>query len=102
MIGKGYLSLLFTVTTIVVLSNFIANAQTVPSITSNTSDTANLTGTAMNATANATGTTMTQPESVVSTPANATANATGTASNQTGNPILDALKKAFSGLTGNK
>jgi hypothetical protein len=45
---------------------------------------------------------MTQPESVVSTPANATANATGTASNQTGNPILDALKKAFSGLTGNK
>jgi hypothetical protein len=55
---------------------------------------------AANATANATGTTMTQPESVVSPAANATANATGTASNQTGNPILDALKKAFSGLTG--
>jgi hypothetical protein len=48
---------------------------------------------------------MTQPESVVSPGANATANATnatGTTSNQTGNPILDALKKAFSGLTGNK
>jgi hypothetical protein len=60
---------------------------------------------AANATANATnatGTTMTQPESVVSPAANATANATAAASNQTGNPILDALKKAFSGLTGNK
>jgi hypothetical protein len=59
----------------------------------------------VNASANATnvtGTTMTQPESVVSPAANASANATATASNQTGNPILDALKKAFSGLTGNK
>ena len=45
MIGKGYLSILFTVTTIVLLSNFIASAQTVPSTTSNTSDTANATGT---------------------------------------------------------
>jgi hypothetical protein len=51
---------------------------------------------------NATGTTMTQPQSVVSPATNASTNATGTASNQTGNPILDALKKAFSGLTGNK
>src|SRR4030095_279072 len=77
MIGKGYLSLLFTVTTIVVLSNFFASAQTVPSATSNTSGIANATGTAMNATANATGTEiMTQPESVVSTSANTTANAT--------------------------
>ena len=45
MIGKGYLSILFTVTTIVLLSNYIASAQTVPSTTSNTSDTANATGT---------------------------------------------------------
>src|SRR5881296_4721724 len=45
MIGKGYLSILFTVTTIVVLSIFTASAQTVPSTTSNTSDTANATGT---------------------------------------------------------
>jgi hypothetical protein len=55
-----------------------------------------------NETANATGTTMTQPETVVSAPANETANATGTASNQTGNPVLDALKNIFGGITGNK
>jgi hypothetical protein len=60
----------------------------------------------VNATANATNATATtQPPSVVSSSVNATANATNataTTSNQTGNPILDALKKAFSGLTGNK
>ena len=77
------------------------------------SNATNATGTTMtqpetvvsNATANATnatGTTMTQPETVVSTPANETANATGKTSNQTGNPVLDALKNIFGGLTGNK
>jgi hypothetical protein len=48
---------------------------------------------------------MTQPESVVSTASNATTNATnatGTKGNQTGNPILDALKSIFGGITGNK
>ncbi|HEY7228206.1 MAG TPA: CHRD domain-containing protein [Nitrososphaeraceae archaeon] len=68
----------------------------------------NLINAASNATTNATnatGTTMTQPESVVSTASNATTNATnatGTKGNQTGNPILDALKSIFGGITGNK
>jgi hypothetical protein len=43
---------------------------------------------------------MTQPESVVSTPSNATTNATGTNGNESGNPILDALKSIFGGITG--
>ena len=51
---------------------------------------------------NATGTTMTQPESVVSPSSNVTTttNATGTKGNETGNPILDALKSIFGGITG--
>ena len=65
----------------------------------------NLINAASNATTNATnatGTTMTQPESVVSPPSNVTTttNATGTKGNETGNPILDALKSIFGGITG--
>jgi len=51
MIGKGYLSILFMMTTIVVLSNFIANAQTVPSSPTIPSNTTNLMSDAGNATA---------------------------------------------------
>jgi hypothetical protein len=45
---------------------------------------------------------MTQPESVVSPSSNVTTttNATGTKGNETGNPILDALKSIFGGITG--
>ena len=65
----------------------------------------NLINAASNATTNATnatGTTMTQPESVVSPSSNVTTttNATGTKGNETGNPILDALKSIFGGITG--
>ncbi|HXV88690.1 MAG TPA: CHRD domain-containing protein [Nitrososphaeraceae archaeon] len=49
---------------------------------------------------NATETTMGQAEEAVSSAANATANATEAASNETGNPILDALKNMFGGITG--
>ncbi|HEX5573883.1 MAG TPA: hypothetical protein VFX26_05080, partial [Nitrososphaeraceae archaeon] len=55
---------------------------------------------AANATANATETTMGQAEEALSSAANATANATEAASNETGNPILDALKNIFGGITG--
>jgi hypothetical protein len=68
MIGKGYLSMLFILTTIVVLSHLSVNAQTVPSIPTIPSDISNATGEAMNSTANATGEAM-----------NSTANATGEA-----------------------
>ena len=49
---------------------------------------------------NATETTLGQAEEAVSPAANATANATEAASNETGNPILDALKNIFGGITG--
>ncbi|RPJ30897.1 MAG: CHRD domain-containing protein, partial [Nitrosopumilales archaeon] len=77
-----------------VISNLSANDQTVPSIPTIPSDTANATGEAMNSTANATGeamnilsnattnaseTAMAQAENAVSTAANETANATGEA-----------------------
>jgi subtilisin family serine protease len=58
--------------------------------------------TAAKETANATATAIEQPETVVSTAAKETANATGTANNQTGNPVADALRNIFGGITGNK
>ena len=58
--------------------------------------------TAASETANATETAIEQPESVVTTAASETANATETAGNQTVNPVLDALKNIFGGITGNK
>jgi hypothetical protein len=45
---------------------------------------------------------MDETETAVSNVANETANATQTASNQTGNPVLDALKNIFGGIMGNK
>jgi hypothetical protein len=56
----------------------------------------------VNATANATETTMNQAGNAVSTAVNATANATQTAGNQTGNPVLDALRNIFGGIMENK
>ncbi|HEY6950730.1 MAG TPA: CHRD domain-containing protein [Nitrososphaeraceae archaeon] len=95
----------------------LAEANNLINTASNTTTNAtNATGTTMtpesvstpsNATAttnatNATGTTIT-PESV-STPSNATATTnvttTATKGNETGNPILDALKSIFGGITG--
>jgi hypothetical protein len=57
--------------------------------------------TVANETANATAA-MNETETAISTVANETANATETASNQTGNPVLDALKNIFGGIMGNK
>jgi hypothetical protein len=70
----------------------ITMAQEEPVVSAPANETANVT--------NATGITMAQEEPVVSAPANETANATETASNETGNPILDALKNIFGGITG--
>jgi hypothetical protein len=45
---------------------------------------------------------MDETGTAISTVANETANATETSTNQTGNPVLDALKNIFGGIMGNK
>src|SRR6188474_3794221 len=96
-----------------VISNLSVNSQPVPSIPTIPSDTANVTGEAMNTTANATGeamnilsnatenateTTMNQAENIVNTAGNATANATGEAmsglTNATENATGTAVESA--------